>query len=141
MRQTPLLVIHTSATPPSMNIGVVEIRAWHLDRGWSDIGYHWVLRRSGKLEEGRPVTRVGAHARGFNRYSLALCLVGGVDRHHQPANNFTKAQLRRLRTFIPQVRERYQVVTICGHRDLPKVKKACPCFDVIPWVYHNIEGI
>jgi N-acetylmuramoyl-L-alanine amidase len=63
MRKINWLVIHTAATRPSMDIGAKEIRRWHKAKGWSDIGYHYVIRRDGRVEKGRPDARVGAHVK------------------------------------------------------------------------------
>lgn len=120
-----------------MNIGVREIDQWHRDRGWSGIGYHFVIRRSGKVETGRPVTRQGAHARGFNRNTIAVCLVGGVDTDSEPEDNYTKAQYAALVRLVNDLRTEHDIVSVIGHRDLPGVRKACPCFDVVEWVYDN----
>lgn len=140
MKENRRLVIHVSATPPSMDIGAAEIRQWHLDKGWSDIGYHWVLRRDGVLELGRDldgdgnvVEEVGAHAYGFNRDSLGLCIVGGVDEDGKPDVNFTQAQWRTLSSWVNTLRGRFLGLEVVGHRDLDP-GKACPCFDVKSWL-------
>lgn len=144
MRKTPLLVIHCSATPPSMQIGAAEIRRWHTDpkprgEGWADIGYHYVIRRSGKVETGRPVSRPGAHVRGFNKHSIGVCLVGGVNADNEPADNFTKSQLRALVRLVNRLRKAHDIVSVVGHRDMPNVAKACPSMATIKWVYHNFS--
>ena len=66
-KDTDYIVIHCSATKPSMDhVDAKEIDRWHRQRGWRKIGYHWVIRRDGIVEEGRELGEVGAHARGFN---------------------------------------------------------------------------
>jgi N-acetyl-anhydromuramyl-L-alanine amidase AmpD len=143
-RELELVIVHCSATPPSMDIGVDEIRRWHLDRGWSDIGYHFVIRRDGTVEPGRPVSAVGAHAKGFNATSIGICLVGGVNDIGFADANYTRAQYDALeRTLISLTRRGHVLAEqlgvdlippgIVGHRDLPGVTKACPCFDVRAW--------
>lgn len=130
---TTLIVVHCSATPPSMDIGREEIREWHLDRGFSDIGYHWVIRRNGDVEAGRPGGDIGAHAQGYNSLSVGLCLVGGVDGMLRPDANFTRAQYDQLESLLIGLQHAYPEATIVGHRDLPEVTKACPSFDVKAW--------
>ena len=141
MRALHRIIIHCSATSAGMDIGVEEIRQWHLHKGWSDIGYHYVIRRNGRLEIGRPLWRVGAHARGHNRDSIGVCLIGGVDAEDRTKAdcNYTSAQWDELHLFISKtVREqRIQAANIVGHRDLPEVTKACPCFDVQAWWDEN----
>lgn len=131
--RTDYLVIHASATPPTLDIGAAEIRQWHLQKGWSDCGYHFVIRRNGKVELGRPENLVGSHVAGRNSNSLGICLVGGTDARQRPQNNFTAEQWASLQTLLMRLTQKYPRATILGHRDFPKVAKACPCFDAIEW--------
>lgn len=131
---TDFIAIHCSATHPSQDIGEEEIRKWHTAKGWTDIGYNIIIRRNGLVEIGRPIDYQGAHVAGFNRNSLGVCLIGGVDDKGNPSNNFTMAQfdalvktLRFLKLYAPSA-------TIQGHRDFPNVAKDCPSFDVREWV-------
>jgi N-acetylmuramoyl-L-alanine amidase len=126
MRDINSLIVHCSATPPSMDIGAKEIKKWHVDGNkWSDIGYHYVIRRSGMIEPGRPISKPGAHAKGYNGDSIGVCLVGGVDSLGQSEFNYTFNQMAALRTVI----EAWKGKQVFGHRDLDS-SKDCPCFDV-----------
>lgn len=127
------LVVHCSATPPGMNIGVDTIRRWHVKKGWSDVGYHVIVRRDGKPEAGRDVRKAGAHARGFNADSIGLCLIGGIGEDGQPEANFTLDQLDTLRVILEAWKASYPDAEIIGHGDLPGAGKACPCFAVAHW--------
>lgn len=128
-KETTKLVIHCAATRPSMDIGVREIRAWHKERGFLDIGYHLVIRRDGTVEKGRDLYQVGAHAKGFNSVSVGICLVGGVDEKMKPENNFTEAQFAKLDELVETMKLTFpDLVEIVGHNDLDK-GKACPSFD------------
>lgn len=144
MRTINQLIIHASATKASMDIGVYEIRRWHTDpkplgRGWKDIGYHYVIRRDGTLEDGRPNQVVGAHAKRHNKHSLGICLVGGLDNKGNPEPNFTRNQTTTLRALVKFLQKMYVISDsgVLGHRDLPRVHKACPCFDVQTWLSEN----
>lgn len=140
------LVVHCAATPPSRDIGVSEIRAMHKQRGFADVGYHYVIRRDGRVEKGRRDTVAGAHVSGYNSISLGVCLVGGVDAQGKPANNFTPAQFAALKATLKQLAAEHPQAQILGHRDLSpdmngdgKISpnewlKACPCFDVRAWL-------
>lgn len=138
MREINLIVVHCSATPPTSNLNAEDIRRMHVDgNGWSDIGYHWVIKRNGIVENGRDldgdgdvIEEIGAHAYGFNRKSLGICLVGGVDQNNKPDANFTIKQYTALATLLRKLKVQFPGVEICGHRDLEGVTKACPCFDV-----------
>ena len=133
MRKINWLVVHTAATRPSMDIGAKEIRRWHKAKGWSDIGYHYVIRRDGTLEKGRPESVVGAHVRNHNSDSLGITLVGGVNENLEPENNYTKAQWVTLEKLLKELSIKYPSARVKGHRDFPGVHKACPCFDAEPW--------
>ena len=142
---TDLIVVHCSATRASADIGVRDITQWHIQRGFDTVGYHYVIRRNGELETGRPQNAIGAHVRGHNSNSIGICLAGGVDTHNKPENNFTPAQFTTLEALLSRLKERYPQARILGHRDLSPDKngdgkitpnefiKACPSFDVAQW--------
>lgn len=134
MRLISSIIIHCSYTPPSMDIGVAEIRSWHVEGdGWKDIGYHFVIRRHGLCEVGRPVEIAGAHVRGHNGNSIGVCLVGGMaEGDKRPDCNFTKHQWRRLFHLVDELTDKYPGAEVLGHRDLDP-NKACPTFDVKEW--------
>lgn len=141
MREINRLVVHCSATPASMDVGMKEIDVWHRQRGFlatptsPACGYHLVIRRNGVIEKGRPEERPGAHAEGYNADSLAVCLVGGLKPDGKtPENNFTTEQLAALKKVLADWNMRFKKATIFGHRDLPGVAKDCPCFDVRAWL-------
>ena len=124
MRQINKVVVHCADTPASMDIGVREIDQWHKARGWTGIGYHYVIRRDGTIDAGRDVNVVGAHAYGHNKGSLGVCLVGG-----KGGFNFTMQQLDSLRILRKQLDAFTGPVKWVGHAELD-AGKACPNFDV-----------
>lgn len=128
--KTEYIVIHCSATPPSMDIGVQEIDRWHRQKGWQGCGYHYVIRRDGSIETGRPDDVIGAHVANHNHNSLGICMVGGVAEKDKvtPENNFTEAQFASAQALISRMRAKYPEAKVRGHRDF--AKKACPSFDV-----------
>ena len=79
---------------------VNQIDTWHRKQGWKlGIGYHYVVRRDGTIEPGRPEWMVGAHCRNHNAHSVGVCYEGGINIRGQPADTRTaeqKASLRRL---------------------------------------------
>ena len=135
MRQIDQIIIHCSATPPSMDIGIDTVRRWHVnERGWKDVGYHFFVKRDGTIEYGRDPETPGAHAKGFNSSSLGVCYAGGVDANMKPHDTRTDAQKHSLEMLVTILRVIYgKHVEVLGHRDLPGVKKACPSFDVKKW--------
>lgn len=135
---TDYIVIHCAATPPTMDIGVSEIRSWHQKRGFYDVGYHYIIRRDGTREKGRDIGAIGAHCIGHNHHSVGVCLVGGTDKMGQPENNFTEAQWTVLYLTMKELHETYPQAVIVGHRDL-NARKACPSFSVSEWVDDKAE--
>ena len=134
-RTTDYIVVHCIATKRSQDIGAAEIRKWHVeDNGWSDIGYHQIIRRSGAIELGRPLHLSGAHVKGYNAVSVAVCLVGGVNPNGRAENNFLAKQFDALRVTLDYWSAIYPAAKILGHRDFPEVSKDCPCFDVREWL-------
>ena len=134
MRDINYLVVHCSATSPDIELDASDIRRWHLSRGWSDIGYHIVIRLDGTIERGRSIEKVGAHVLGHNTDSIGICLIGGVDDNLQSQNNFTAPQFASLRLVLDGFKRRFPNAVIQGHRDFPGVAKACPSFDVKEWL-------
>ena len=135
--KTDTLAIHCSATPATMDIGVEKIKEWHVkENGWEDVGYHFIITRSGELQTARPEEYQGAHAPQVNFRSLAVCLIGGTDNNQQWENNFTKEQFDSLKSLILDLIERYEIKKIIGHYQVDDRKK-CPSFDVPEWLEQN----
>ena len=144
MRPIHTIVIHCSATPEGRPVSVETIRKWHRDRGWKDIGYHYVVDLDGKVHPGRPVEQVGAHVGGHNTGTIGICYVGGVtnDGKLSPKDTRTPAQKEALAALVAELAERFpDIRTVKGHRDFPKVAKACPCFDAIPEYQPIIDAL
>ena len=127
-RQVNKIIVHCTATPEGRDVTVDEIRRWHVEeKNWSDIGYHWIVTLNGTLERGRPEHIQGAHAKGFNKNSIGLCYVGGVDKDMTPKDTRTKGQKETLKCILEDLKDRYPNAEIIGHRDVSS--KACPSFD------------
>jgi N-acetylmuramoyl-L-alanine amidase len=138
MRKIKGIIIHCSATKPSMDIGVKEIKQWHTSapRNWRDIGYHFVIRRDGTLEEGRDIRENGAHCKGHNQNTIGICMVGGVTEENVKIaeDNFTENQWYTLENLVENLVWKDYVEGGCfikGHNELSS--KACPSFDVQKW--------
>lgn len=128
MREINKIIIHCSATKPSQDIGAFQIDEWHKKQGWSGIGYHFVIRRSGEIEKGRDISVTGAHCKGQNKNSIGICLVGGIDENGKSQNNFTPAQFAALRELVQKLRADFPQASIHGHNEF--APKDCPCFNV-----------
>ena len=129
-RQITDIIIHCSATPEGKDYTVQDIRRWHKQQGWSDIGYHYVVYRNGHIEPGRDVDIAGAHCEGHNAMSIGVCYIGGVARDGKTAKDTrTLTQKAALLSLLADLRQIYPHARIVGHRDYDTKGKACPSFD------------
>ena len=144
------IVIHCSATRAGKDLTAKDINQMHLDRGFNQIGYHYVIRLDGTVEEGRKLPLDGAHCntKGFsdssyNRHSVGICYIGGLNATTGKAEDTrTPAQISALKTLVADICKRYNILEVIGHRDTsPDLNnngtieksefiKECPCFDV-----------
>ncbi len=132
------LVVHCSASKVNQKVDLAEITRWHITRGFLKIGYHYVIYRDGSVHKGREDTEVGAHASGYNKGSLGICLVGGLNDEGKAENNFTDDQFVSLAELLTKLLVKHPKAEILGHRDLPKVAKDCPCFSVKQWWHDTV---
>ena len=133
------IIIHCTATPEGKEYTVASIRAMHLRRGFSDIGYHYVIGRHGELWTGRDVDIQGAHCSdgGGNIGSIGICYIGGLERRKagipysklKAKDTRTLAQKAFLLSLLMDLRKIYPQAKILGHRDLDTHGKECPSFD------------
>ena len=125
IKNIKMLVVHCSDTKNSENLNAIDIHKMHLGFGWDGIGYHKVICRSGKVENGRPEYWVGAHVKSNNENSLGVCMIG--------RDRFTKKQFISLERVLKRWKSIYPDAKILGHRDIGQTKKTCPNFDVENW--------
>lgn len=143
MRRIDCLVIHCSATPEGKDFRAKDIRKWHLQRGFKDIGYHYVIDLDGTIEKGRPEENVGAHVSGYNSHTIGICYVGGLTADGKKAKDTrTPEQKESIIRLLMQLLCKYPEADIKGHRDFSPDKnhngriepsewiKACPSFEV-----------
>lgn len=131
MRTINKIIIHCSATPEGREVTVDDIRRWHLQRGFKDIGYHYVIYLDGSVHEGRKIESAGAHCNGQNSNSIGVCYVGGCDKAMKPKDTRTAAQEASLVKLVKSLKARYPGATVHGHNEFSA--KACPSFDVQKW--------
>jgi hypothetical protein len=140
MRPLSKIIIHCTATRADWwkdartSAKVAEIKRWHVvDRGWSDIGYHFLIDRDGTVANGRSIARAGAHVAGHNTGSIGVSLFGGhgSSENDKFSDNFTPEQDMALRGLIEKLRVQYGDLSISGHNEY--AAKACPGFRVSEW--------
>jgi N-acetylmuramoyl-L-alanine amidase len=129
MRAIHKIIIHCTATREGDDISVDTIRRWHLARGWSDVGYHYVIDIKGNINAGRPIELIGAHTKGQNKYSIGVAYVGGVEADGKtPKDTRTKAQKDAIIRLVKKLKGCYPDVTIHGHNEFSN--KACPSYNI-----------
>lgn len=128
-RKITEIIHHCAATPEGKDFTVDDIRSWHKQRGFSDIGYHYVVYRDGRIMLGRPVGQVGAHCEGHNTGTIGISYIGGVSADGKTAKDTrTPAQRASLLWLTAQLCRKYPITKVTGHNQY--ASKACPSFDV-----------
>ena len=130
MRVIRLIIIHCSAVRPWQVSGLQDIDRWHRQKGWNGCGYHYVVRRDGTIETGRPLEMVGAHCVHHNQHSIGVCYEGGLDADGLTADTRTKIQKVALRQLLEKLHEQFPKAIIAGHNVFDPTKD-CPCFDAV----------
>lgn len=136
------IVVHCSATPGDRDIDISDVRAWHLKRGFRDVGYHFFIKLDGTIQRGRRCDEQGAHVYGHNSDSIGICYAGGIGSNGKPKNTLTFRQELSLIEVVKSLQLVFGDLPVYGHRDLSPDKdgdgvverhewlKACPSFDV-----------
>lgn len=142
MRKIDTIVIHCSATRADQPLSAAELDRMHRKRGFNGCGYHYYIRRDGQICSMRPVERMGAHAKGYNRTSIGVCYEGGLDTEGMAADTRTDRQKHSMQVLVRVLVADFPIRKIVGHRDLSpdtdhdgvvepeEWVKQCPCFDV-----------
>lgn len=128
MRPINKVIIHCSATPEGRDVKTETIKGWHTAKGWSDIGYHYVIELDGSIVEGRPIELIGAHCLGQNKFSIGICYVGGMNKSmSKPKDTRTEEQKVSLTELMNELKSKFDL-SVHGHNQFSN--KACPSFDV-----------
>lgn len=128
MRKLDRIILHCTATPEGRHVDVNTIRAWHKKRGWSDVGYHFIIYIDGSVHVGRDVSKVGAHVSGHNATTIGVVYVGGTDAAGKAKDTMNAAQETAFVNLVKHLRDEYGPLTLHGHNEY--AAKACPSFKV-----------
>ena len=130
-KATTMIILHCSATREGQDVKAKTIKQWHKDRGFDDIGYHYVIDLDGTIEKGRDEDLVGAHCKGHNATSIGICYVGGCDKNMKPKDTRTPEQKQSMLSLVRKLVNKYKipVTQIWAHHDFDK-HKACPSFEI-----------
>ena len=130
MRYIDKLIVHCTATPQFKDFDVEDVRDWHVKgNGWSDVGYHWLVKLDGTVQEGRPMERIGSHVRGQNKSSIGIAYVGGMDKDmNEWIDTRTPEQKDAIFNLLMDLKFQFPDAVVYGHNDFTD-KKVCPCFN------------
>ncbi|MCM1292347.1 MAG: N-acetylmuramoyl-L-alanine amidase [Bacteroides sp.] len=127
-RRISKIIVHCTATPEHRYVTAADVDAWHRQRGFKMIGYHYLVRLDGTIEKGRDESAIGAHCTGHNTDSIGVCYVGGSDKNLRPKDTRTGQQRSALRKLVDDLQARYPGATVHGHYEF--ANKACPSFKI-----------
>ncbi len=128
MRTIDLIVIQCSSTRENRSFPVTSLIACHQSR-FGFTGYHYYVTRDGQVYQTRHENLPGAHARHYNQHSIGICYERRLDKQGHPKDTRTPEQKAALHALLRSLKVDYPDAQILGHRDLPNVRKDCPCFD------------
>lgn len=128
-RKINKIIVHCTDSDDSLDIGFKEIDSWHRERGWyskksnMSCGYHYIVRKRGRVEAGRLESDVGAHCYGQNKSSLGVVWVGRKDMTTEQK----QALLKLLRKLIDE--HGLKPFDVYGHCEFTD-GKTCPNLDM-----------
>ena len=111
-----MIVLHHAA---AQNCTIYNIHQWHLANGWSGCGYHYLIRKDGRIFKGRPDDTIGSHAKGCNSTSLGICFEGDFEKEMP-----IQAQIDAGIELVKHLKEKYNIQKVKGHGQL--MQTSCP---------------
>ena len=128
MRKIIYIVVHCTATQPDTSLASIE-NYWHNVLKWQNNGYHFIIDKYGNTTNITPLDKIANGVRGYNKNSIHIAYIGGIDKNGKPQDTRTEAQKQSILKLLKGLRVKFPKAKIQGHRDFPNVKKACPSFD------------
>ena len=114
---TDLIVVHHTGNPTDDDLSAEEIHESHLGQGWAGCGYHYIIRKNGQVEIGRPDWAIGSHAYGENYHTIGVHVCGNFE-IAEP----TSMQIESTAYLIGWLCDKYGLIptaeTVKAHRDL-----------------------
>jgi len=133
MREIKYIVLHCTATPQATSVASI-LRYWKNKLGWKNPGYHFLIEASGQVHTLLPIEQVSNGVAGYNSNSIHISYIGGVNVEGKAYDNRTPEQILQQIRLLIELRYRFPKAVIQGHRDFPRVAKACPSFDTRAWL-------
>jgi N-acetylmuramoyl-L-alanine amidase len=124
-------VFHCTATPEGRWFDRADVNAWHKQRGWPMIGYHFLILINGTIQVGRPIGMVGSHVKGWNTGTIGIAYVGGLTADgKRPKDTRTPEQIAAAAWLIGALKVKFKIKGRAkGHNEYDR-GKACPSFNM-----------
>lgn len=140
MRKVNGIVYHYSATLETMDIGLHEIRAMHVARGWKREGYNEIIRITGQIEHGRPWDMIPAGVAGHNSDTLHICCIGGLRKGDSKGyDTRTPAQIKAQIFMTEEMLRVYPHAWVKGHNELASTQ--CPGYSGSKWWIDRMQQV
>lgn len=129
-RAIKYIAVHCTASPQTATVAAIQ-RYWRDSLGWISPGYHLLIEPNGTINRLLDFNGIANGVKGFNKETVHISYIGGIDKAGKPLDNRTAAQKKAILDCINEVIawSDNKCLIIQGHRDFPNAKKACPCFD------------
>ena len=108
-KSTEVIILHHADADKCT---IKDIHSWHLDRGWTGVGYHFFVRKDGSIYRGRPEDVVGAHTSGNNSNSIGICFEGKYMTQTMP-----EAQIEAGKELVSYLKNKYGITKVKRHKD------------------------
>lgn len=128
MRDIDYLVVHCTATQPETKVESIQ-NYWRKNLGWKSPGYHYMIKADGEIVPLLSIEKVSNGVAGYNSKIINISYIGGIDKAGKPKDTRTSEQKASILKLLKDLKKRFPSAKIQGHRDFPKVNKACPSFD------------
>lgn len=128
MRNIKYIAVHCTASAQTATVSSIQ-NFWKTEKGWKMPGYHFLIKPDGEIVELLSIDKISNGVKGYNSETINVCYIGGVDKNLKPIDNRTNAQKASLLLKLKELKKKFPNAVIQGHRDFPKVAKACPCFN------------
>ena len=128
MREINYLVVHCTTTQPDAKIENIQ-NYWRKNLGWKSPGYHYIIKADGEIVPLLSIDKISNGVAGYNSQIINISYIGGIDKAGKPKDTRTEEQKSSILKLLKDLKKRFPSVKIQGHRDFPKVAKACPSFD------------
>jgi N-acetylmuramoyl-L-alanine amidase len=135
-RDIKYIVIHCTATSQNTKIENI-VKYWKYVMGWEYAGYHYIIEPNGTLVNMLRLSIPSNGVKGYNKNSINISYIGGVDKDNKPIDNRTIEQKNTMLGLVKTLKGKFPNAIVLGHRDFPDVKKDCPSFNVQEWLKTN----